>query len=128
MPPRWWAHVHLVPHLADDAQHPRRPAQQGGVHTPDAAQARRVRVRPAAGVVHWCECYWCYWCGIGSHSNQNLTFLAPDAAERKRLEECFVEYHPDAKWWVPGDPDGAHSSLWSRLDITDIYYIGGFGK
>ncbi|WOO77917.1 uncharacterized protein LOC62_01G001471 [Vanrija pseudolonga] len=58
----------------------------------------------------------------------NLTFLAPDAAERKRLEECFVEYHPDAKWWVPGDPDGAHSSLWSRLDITDIYYIGGFGN
>lgn len=58
---------------------------------------------------------------------QNLTTVYPDEEERVRLEACFTQYHPDAKWWLPGDPKGAHVARWARLDIQDIYYIGGFG-
>lgn len=29
----------------------------------------------------------------------------PDADEVRR---CYLEKHPDAKWWLPNDDDGAH--------------------
>lgn len=50
-----------------------------------------------------------------------------DVAERERLATCYTKYHPDARWWLPDDPRGAHTAHWARLDINDIYYIGGFG-
>lgn len=48
--------------------------------------------------------------------------------EAKRIGECYVKYHPDASWWLPGDARGAHKSFWSVLHAQDIYYIGGFGE
>jgi hypothetical protein len=51
-----------------------------------------------------------------------------DQKEHERLRECFVSYHPDAKWWIPEDAHGAHVSKWARFDPTEIYYIGGFGN
>lgn len=60
--------------------------------------------------------------------SQNMTIFEEISKEEDaRLRECYVKYHPDAKWWLPGDPRGAHVSHWGRLDPTDIYYIGGFG-
>ncbi|KAL7420552.1 hypothetical protein Q5752_004503 [Cryptotrichosporon argae] len=58
----------------------------------------------------------------------NLTFLPdPAQAERAQLETCFTAHHPDAQYWLPGAPDGAHTSVWAQLAIDDIYYVGGFG-
>ncbi|GMK53747.1 hypothetical protein CspeluHIS016_0103330 [Cutaneotrichosporon spelunceum] len=59
----------------------------------------------------------------------NLTVLEDvEEEEHERLRECFVSYHPDAKWWIPGDADGAHTSRWARMDVDSIYYVGGFGN
>ncbi|KAK8166496.1 pyridoxamine 5'-phosphate oxidase-domain-containing protein [Phyllosticta citrichinensis] len=38
---------------------------------------------------------------------------------------CFAKAHPDAVSWYPGNP--IHSSKWSRLVVTEVYWIGGFG-
>ncbi|WVQ84374.1 hypothetical protein IAT38_006526 [Cryptococcus sp. DSM 104549] len=58
----------------------------------------------------------------------NVTTL-PDISgdEQKELEKCYLKYHPDAKYWVPGAPDTPHFAVWARFDIDDIYYVGGFG-
>ncbi|BEJ14015.1 hypothetical protein CspHIS471_0311890 [Cutaneotrichosporon sp. HIS471] len=59
----------------------------------------------------------------------NLTVLDDvDESEHERLRDCFVSYHPDAKWWIPEDSHGAHTSRWARLDVDTIYYVGGFGN
>jgi len=46
-------------------------------------------------------------------------------AEERRVAECFVRVHPDARHWLPGNR--IHSSRWVRLVVTHIYWIGGFG-
>ncbi|KAH8730600.1 pyridoxamine 5'-phosphate oxidase-domain-containing protein [Phaeosphaeriaceae sp. PMI808] len=38
---------------------------------------------------------------------------------------CYVKYHPDAAWWLPGNP--IHKSKWVRLVVEEVYWIGGFG-
>ncbi|WVF68776.1 hypothetical protein IAT40_003548 [Kwoniella sp. CBS 6097] len=43
------------------------------------------------------------------------------------LSKCYTTYHPDAKYWLPGRKDSPHMSIWARLDIDSIYYVGGFG-
>ena len=48
-------------------------------------------------------------------------FLAAAAG----LADCFVNKHPDAKYWLPGNP--IHESEWVRLVVTQVYWIGGFG-
>lgn len=60
---------------------------------------------------------------------QNVTFQ-PDlpADESKKIEECYVRHHPDAKWWLPNGSGAPHASIWARFDPEDIYYVGGFGK
>lgn len=65
----------------------------------------------------------------GRNSSQNMTFL-PDLSkeEKEELENCYLNYHPDAKYWLPGAPNSPHSSIWAKLDADDIYYVGGFGE
>ncbi|KAF3942447.1 hypothetical protein ABW19_dt0209041 [Dactylella cylindrospora] len=41
------------------------------------------------------------------------------------VTQCFVGYHPDAKWWLPGNP--IHASRWARLVVEGVYWVGGFG-
>lgn len=41
------------------------------------------------------------------------------------VSQCFTQYHPDAKWWLPGNR--IHTSRWARLVVTGIYWVGGFG-
>ncbi|EJT50919.1 hypothetical protein A1Q1_07892 [Trichosporon asahii var. asahii CBS 2479] len=98
------------------------------VHPPDTAEGAQERVWPAPRGVHRCKHLRVHESeDLAADEMQNLTTVYPDEKERKRLEECFTQYHPDAKWWLPGDPKGAHVARWARLDIQDIYYIGGFG-
>lgn len=28
--------------------------------------------------------------------------------ELDRVKSCYLAEHPDAKWWLPGDENGAH--------------------
>ncbi|KAF9010496.1 pyridoxamine 5'-phosphate oxidase-domain-containing protein [Cyathus striatus] len=43
------------------------------------------------------------------------------------IKQCYLEKHPDAKWWLPDDDDAAHISYWARFDPQRIYFVGGFG-
>jgi hypothetical protein len=45
--------------------------------------------------------------------------------ESKGLAKCFVQTHPDAKFWLPGNR--IHESHFVRLVVTEVYWIGGFG-
>ncbi|CAG7562314.1 unnamed protein product [Fusarium equiseti] len=42
-----------------------------------------------------------------------------------KLAACFTRKHQDAKYWLPGNV--IHESSWSRLVVTKIYWVGGFG-
>ncbi|OTB04644.1 hypothetical protein M426DRAFT_149713 [Hypoxylon sp. CI-4A] len=48
-----------------------------------------------------------------------------DESSVKALSSCFVEKHPDAKYWLPGNQ--IHKSEFVRLVVTQLYWIGGFG-
>ncbi|KAI2637909.1 pyridoxamine 5'-phosphate oxidase-domain-containing protein [Hypomontagnella submonticulosa] len=48
-----------------------------------------------------------------------------DPTRTDALASCFVEKHPDAKYWLPGNP--IHESEFVRLVVTQVYWIGGFG-
>ncbi|TEY84237.1 hypothetical protein BOTCAL_0018g00140 [Botryotinia calthae] len=57
-----------------------------------------------------------------------LGYLEPittSTAEEQELRQCFVDTHPDAKYWLPGNH--IHHSEWVRLVVQEIYWIGGFG-
>ncbi|KAK8071028.1 FMN-binding split barrel-related protein [Apiospora hydei] len=41
------------------------------------------------------------------------------------MAACFVEAHPDAKYWLPGNR--IHESEFVRLVVQQVYWIGGFG-
>lgn len=41
------------------------------------------------------------------------------------LRKCFTKAHPDARYWLPGNP--IHHSEWVRLVVEHIYWVGGFG-
>ncbi|KAF2131170.1 hypothetical protein P153DRAFT_365768 [Dothidotthia symphoricarpi CBS 119687] len=45
--------------------------------------------------------------------------------EAAGVAACYVKYHPDAAWWLPGNP--IHQSKWVRLIVEEVYWIGGFG-
>lgn len=45
--------------------------------------------------------------------------------KKNLVPACFVKYHPDAAWWLPGNK--IHESRWVRLVVQEIYWIGGFG-
>ncbi|WRT68049.1 uncharacterized protein IL334_005024 [Kwoniella shivajii] len=58
----------------------------------------------------------------------NVTTLRDISKDESReLSKCYTSYHPDSKYWLPGNEDSPHVSIWARLDIDNIYYVGGFG-
>ncbi|KAI0546931.1 pyridoxamine 5'-phosphate oxidase-domain-containing protein [Xylaria curta] len=48
-----------------------------------------------------------------------------DSSATAALSKCFVEKHPDAKYWLPGNR--IHVSEFVRLVVQQIYWVGGFG-
>lgn len=55
----------------------------------------------------------------------HLEPIEPSTPEAVRLAACFVKKHPDAKYWLPGNP--IHSSYWARLVVERVFWVGGFG-
>ncbi|PQE05024.1 FMN-binding split barrel-related protein [Rutstroemia sp. NJR-2017a BBW] len=55
-----------------------------------------------------------------------LGYLEPIPSEDdSTLRSCFVDTHPDAKYWLPGNK--IHHSEWMRLVVQEVYWVGGFG-
>ncbi|PFH53791.1 hypothetical protein AMATHDRAFT_136815, partial [Amanita thiersii Skay4041] len=48
----------------------------------------------------------------------------PDVAH---LQQCYLDKHPDAKWWLPDDDEAAHISYWAMFHPHTVYFVGGFG-
>ncbi|KAG9237046.1 pyridoxamine 5'-phosphate oxidase-domain-containing protein [Amylocarpus encephaloides] len=46
-------------------------------------------------------------------------------ADTEGLKKCFVDTHPDSKYWLPGNR--IHTSEWARFVVQDVYWVGGFG-
>ncbi|KAJ4325022.1 hypothetical protein N0V94_000906 [Neodidymelliopsis sp. IMI 364377] len=55
----------------------------------------------------------------------HLEEIGADEVSKQSLTTCFVKYHPDAAWWLPGNR--IHESKWVRLVVDEVYWIGGFG-
>ncbi|CAL3964405.1 unnamed protein product [Diplocarpon coronariae] len=51
--------------------------------------------------------------------------ISPSSVTSLKLAKCFTDTHPDAKYWLPGNP--IHTSEWVRLVVEQVYWIGGFG-
>jgi hypothetical protein len=51
--------------------------------------------------------------------------LPEDVAREADVSRCFLERHPDAELWRPGNR--IHESWWARLVVREIYWLGGFG-
>ncbi|KAL2758564.1 hypothetical protein ACRALDRAFT_2052073 [Sodiomyces alcalophilus JCM 7366] len=49
----------------------------------------------------------------------------PDSDEESALASCFVNRHPDARYWLPGNR--IHRCEWARIVVQAIYFVGGFG-
>lgn len=45
--------------------------------------------------------------------------------EIKAVEACFLERHPDAKWWLPGN--NVHATHWVKFNVDSLHMVGGFG-
>lgn len=45
--------------------------------------------------------------------------------EIDEVQECFLERHPDAKWWLPGN--NVHSTHWVKFNVDSLHMVGGFG-
>ncbi|KAH0846580.1 hypothetical protein FOPE_12112 [Fonsecaea pedrosoi] len=56
-----------------------------------------------------------------------LEEIDDDDTDPKALETCFVRKHRDSVMWLPGRKWAAHESIWTRLVVTQAYWIGGFG-
>lgn len=56
-----------------------------------------------------------------------LGYLEPIKTEDDdaALRSCFVDAHPDARYWLPGNR--IHSAEFVRVVVTQVYWIGGFG-
>jgi len=54
-----------------------------------------------------------------------LESISKEEVEAMELGKCFTKVHPDARYWLPGNP--IHTSEWVRLVVTEVYWIGGFG-
>ncbi|KAI0766471.1 pyridoxamine 5'-phosphate oxidase-domain-containing protein, partial [Irpex lacteus] len=50
-----------------------------------------------------------------------------DTPDREAIQSCYLEAHPDAKWWIPGRASHISCAYWARFDIHNIYFVGGFG-
>lgn len=38
----------------------------------------------------------------------NVTMLDADLVAASGIKDCYLKRHPDAKWWLPEDPDAPH--------------------
>jgi hypothetical protein len=38
----------------------------------------------------------------------NVTILSDTDASVPEIKKCYLDKHRDARWWLPGDEDGAH--------------------
>jgi hypothetical protein len=38
----------------------------------------------------------------------NVTILSDSDESVPDIKACYLAKHPDARWWLPGDEDGAH--------------------
>lgn len=54
-----------------------------------------------------------------------LEDIDADAVKKAGIAACYVGYHKDAAWWLPGNR--IHESKWVRLVVEEVYWIGGFG-
>ncbi|EWC46370.1 hypothetical protein DRE_04313 [Drechslerella stenobrocha 248] len=54
-----------------------------------------------------------------------LEDIPEEEVKEGNVVQCFTKRHPDAKWWLPGNH--IHTSRWTRLVVTDVYWVGGFG-
>ncbi|MCJ1417856.1 hypothetical protein MMC32_004201, partial [Xylographa parallela] len=51
--------------------------------------------------------------------------MPEEEVRRYNVSGCFLERHPDAEAWTPGNE--IHESYWARLVVEEVYWIGGFG-
>ncbi|KIW27092.1 uncharacterized protein PV07_06868 [Cladophialophora immunda] len=56
-----------------------------------------------------------------------LEEISADQVSPKALETCFLRKHRDSVMWLPGRKWAAHQGFWTRLVVTQAYWIGGFG-
>ncbi|KZZ96375.1 FMN-binding split barrel-related protein [Ascosphaera apis ARSEF 7405] len=106
----WWSNNHVDQEgLRSDPQAFIRAVDQGEIDTEgmlDHAQANMPRM----SLIGYLE---------------NLPKLDDDV--REKVENCFVDSHPDAVMWLPGHDDAAHRGFWARLVVQRILWVGGFG-
>ncbi|EEP79624.1 predicted protein [Uncinocarpus reesii 1704] len=43
------------------------------------------------------------------------------------VEKCFLGAHPEARHWLPDDPEAAHRGYWAKLVVQKVLWIGGYG-
>ena len=51
--------------------------------------------------------------------------ISETEVKKYNVDGCFLEHHPDAEAWLPGNR--IHESWWARLVVDEVYWIGGFG-
>ncbi|KAL8938247.1 MAG: hypothetical protein Q9211_003294 [Gyalolechia sp. 1 TL-2023] len=51
--------------------------------------------------------------------------VASSEVQEYGTDRCFLNRHPDAVAWKPGN--AIHESSWARLAVEQVYWIGGFG-
>ncbi|KAF8465955.1 pyridoxamine 5'-phosphate oxidase-domain-containing protein [Kalaharituber pfeilii] len=51
----------------------------------------------------------------------------PTDTDTNALQKCFLQRHPDARWWVPGNKP-VHESQWVEMEVEGVFWIGGFGN
>ncbi|RKP30052.1 hypothetical protein METBISCDRAFT_17198 [Metschnikowia bicuspidata] len=56
-----------------------------------------------------------------------LEEVPQDPETSLKLRQCFLERHPDARWWLPSNLVLPHKTHWTRIVVSDVYMIGGFG-
>ncbi|WPK27212.1 hypothetical protein PUMCH_004589 [Australozyma saopauloensis] len=56
-----------------------------------------------------------------------LQEIAHDPEVWGKLLRCFIERHPDSKWWLPTNLVLPHRTHWAKIIVHDVYMVGGFG-
>ena len=54
-----------------------------------------------------------------------LEALSDEEVEAHNITACFLNRHPDATLWTPGND--IHESFWARVVVQEVYWFGGFG-
>ncbi|KIJ26515.1 hypothetical protein M422DRAFT_55483 [Sphaerobolus stellatus SS14] len=51
----------------------------------------------------------------------NVTVLGHEFEIAPELRDCYLSEHPDAKWWLPDEPESPQVSFWARFDPISVY-------